>query len=90
MLRLLPKRWNHYAVETINLKVPEGTKARLRMINRNVSALLREQILRLLGQGDRASAHHKAAHLSGVVKGGPKHVSASREYLGQYAPKRSH
>jgi hypothetical protein len=75
-------------METINLKVPEGTKARLRAIDRNVSALLREQILRLLDSGDRGSAYQKAAHLCGVVCGGPKNASTSRDYLHQYAPKR--
>lgn len=77
-------------METINLKVPAGTKARLRTLNPNISALLREEISRLLDRESDESAHRKVAHLCGVVKGGPKNASTSRDYLRKYAPKRAH
>lgn len=74
-------------METIMFKAPAGTKARLRAINPNVSALLREQTEKLLsGRSEFRSAHDKARHLCGVIKGGPSDVSTGKEYLKQYAP----
>ena len=72
------------------IKVPAGTKSKLRRINRNVSALLREQIDRLLQQKVSGSAYEKAAHLCGVIQGGSKTVSVSKDYLRKYAPKDDH
>lgn len=78
-------------METIMFKAPVGTKAKLRAINPNVSALLREQTEKLLsGRNGFRSAHDKSRHLCGVIQGGPKNVSTSKDYLKQYAPKRSH
>jgi hypothetical protein len=71
-------------------KVPEGTKARLRQLNRNVSALLREQIERLLKHRSNGSAYAKTRHLCGVIKGGPKNAATSKDYLKQYAKKSAH
>jgi hypothetical protein len=73
-------------VETIMFKVPEGTKAKLRGLNRNVSALLRDQVDRLLEAKHTGSAHEKASHVCGIIKGGPSNVATSRDYLKQYAP----
>ena len=84
--------WYYIAsMETIMFKAPAGTKARLRAINPNISALLREQTEKLLsGQNGFRSAYDKARHLCGVIQGGPKNISTSKDYLKQYAPKRSH
>jgi hypothetical protein len=76
-------------VETIMFKVPEGTKARLRQLNRNVSDLLREQIERLLTERASGSVHERASCLCGVIKGGRRDVATSKEYLKQYAQKRA-
>jgi hypothetical protein len=76
-------------VETIMFKVPEGTKARLRQLNRNVSELLREQIERLLHERASDSVHDRASRLCGVIKGGRRDVATSKEYLKQYAQKRT-
>lgn len=70
-------------------KAPEGTKERLRRINPNVSALLREQVECLL-RGDRAeSALKKVGDLAGSCSG-PREASTSRDYLKQYASKGRH
>lgn len=71
------------------LKVPEGTKARLRQLNRNVSALLREQIDQLLQERASGSVHERASRLCGVIKGGRRDVATSKEYLKQYGQKRA-
>jgi hypothetical protein len=78
------------SMEVIMVKVPDGTKARLRRLTRDVSALLREQIDGLLQRRRAGSAHQKASRLCGVVQGGRRNVSTSRDYLEQYAPKRPH
>lgn len=69
-------------------KVPSGTKNRLRQINRNISALLREQVERLLARDADGSVHSRASRLCGVIKGGRRDVATSKDYLKQYAPKR--
>jgi len=69
-------------METIKFKAPTGTKARLRAINPNISALLREQTEKLLsGRTKFRSAHDRAKHLCGVIEGGPADAATSKEYL---------
>lgn len=76
-------------MEYILFKAPTGTKRRLRRINPNVSALLREQVERLLEGADGGSVHDRTSRLCGVIKGGRRDAATGREYLKQYAPKRS-
>jgi hypothetical protein len=83
----MPKAYYHMLVETIMIKVQSGTKARLRRLNPNLSELLREQIDRLLSHPTKGSAYDQAADLCGVIKGGPRDVSTSKEYLKQYGQK---
>ncbi len=66
-------------------KVPEGTKAKLRRLDRNISALLREQVEQLITRRHSESAHQKASQLCGVIQGGPKNASTSRDYLNQWS-----
>lgn len=74
-------------METIMFKAPPGTKARLRAINPNVSALLREQTEKLLShQTGFRSAHDKAKHL--MFRSGHSDAATSKDYLRQYAPKK--
>ena len=89
MLTLLPSGCYRVVVEVINIKVPDGTKSRLRRLNRNVSALVREQIERLLEQRGGASVYERTAHLCGVIKGGPANMATSKDYLRQYGKKRA-
>jgi hypothetical protein len=77
-------------VETITIKAPDGTRARLKQINRNVSALLREQIEALLASDRPESAYEKGKHLCGSVSGGPHNLSTTKDYLKRYAPKGHH
>ena len=73
-------------METIMFKAPEGTKAKLRAINPNVSALLREQTEKLLsGRSEFRSAHDKVKHL--MFRSGRRDAATSKDYLKQYAPK---
>jgi hypothetical protein len=78
-------------VEIINVKVPDGTKNRLRQVNRNVSALIREQIERLLERSanNNQSMYDRTAHLCGSIKGGPHDIATSKDYLKQYVKKRA-
>jgi len=74
-------------METIIFKVPDGTKAKLRAVNRNISALLREQTEKVItGKKGFVSAHEKAKHLI-VHERGARHASTSKDYLKQYAQK---
>jgi hypothetical protein len=79
-------------MEIINVKVPDGTKGKLRQVNPNISALIREQIERLLERkaNSNQSMYDRTAHLCGIVKGGPRDMASSREYLKQYGKKRAH
>jgi len=79
-------------MEIINVKVPNGTKGKLRRVNPNLSALIREQIERLLEHkaGGDQSMYDRTAHLCGIVKGGPGDMASSKEYLKQYGKKRAH
>ena len=74
-------------METIMFKVPAGTKAKLRQLNRNVSALLREQVDRLIKHRSSGSAYQKAERLCGVIKGGARNAAMSKDYLKQYVPR---
>lgn len=79
-------------MEIINVKVPNGTKNKLRQVNPNISALIREQIERLLEPkaDSHQSMYDRTAHLCGVIKGGPRDMASSKEYLQHYAKKRAH
>jgi hypothetical protein len=68
-------------METIVFKAPVGTKAKLRRLNRNVSALLREQVEEPIRRKSGTSAYEKAESLCGVLKGGPKNAATSKDYL---------
>ena len=78
-------------MEIINVKVPSGTKDKLRRVNPNVSVLIREQIERLLERtaNTTQSMYDRTAHLCGVIKGGPRDMATSKEYLKQYGKKRA-
>jgi hypothetical protein len=76
-------------VETIMFKAPDGTKAKLKRLNQNVSALLRGQVDKLLSDASDGTAHTKASGLCGVFTG-PANASTTRDYLKQYAPKGAH
>jgi hypothetical protein len=82
-------RYTVFSMENIVFKVPDGTKSKLRRINPNLSALLREQVHRLLETASAGSVHDRASRLCGVVKGGRRNVATGKDYLKQYAPKRS-
>jgi hypothetical protein len=79
-------------MEIINVKVPNGTKGKLRQVNRNVSALIREQIERLLERNasGEQSVYDRTAHLCGIIKGGPRDMATTKEYLKQYGKKSGH
>ena len=79
-----------FHMETIVFKAPKGSKAKLRELNRNVSALLRGEVERLLHRRSNGSAYEKAERLCGVIKGGPNNAATSKEYLKQYAQKGAH
>ena len=73
-------------METIVIKVPTGTKARLKSFG-SVSKVLREQIARLFENGDEKEQHSafdKCSHLAGSIKGGRRGAKGN-DYLGQYA-----
>lgn len=76
-------------METIVFKVANGTKARLRRINANLSELMRSQAQQLIEQGHRGNAFQKAEHLCGSVEMS-RTASTSKEYRRQYARKNSH
>ena len=78
-------------MEIINVKVPNGTKDKLRRVNRNISALIREQIERVLERNvnSNSSVYDRTAHLCGSIKGGPRDMATSQEYLKQYGKKRA-
>jgi hypothetical protein len=79
----------HWVMETIMFKAPDGTKAKLRRINRNLSALLRGEVEKLLDRRSNGSAYEKAQRLCGVIKGGARNAATSKDYLQQYAQKGS-
>jgi len=81
VLTALTEPYYHRGVETIIFKAPTGTKAKLRRLNRNVSALLRAQVQELIRPQSSQSAYAKAEDLCGVIKGGPKNAATSKDYL---------
>jgi hypothetical protein len=75
-------------METIVIKVPSGTKARLKSLG-DVSKVLRNQIAMLFENGTgqtQVSAFDKCSHLAGSIKGGRRGAKGN-DYLGQYAKK---
>jgi hypothetical protein len=77
-------------METIIFKARPGTREKLRGINPNVSALLRQGVEEMIKRNGCGSAHEKAKHLCGMFKGAPRNLSTSRDYLKQYAGQKSH
>jgi hypothetical protein len=71
--------------ETLTVKVPDGTTAKLRSISPNVSRLLRTQIDNLIRRKVSGSAHEKAADLCGSIPM-PAGAATSDDYLKQYGP----
>jgi len=80
-----PRAYYDGGMETIIFKAPGGTRAKLRRINPNVSALLREQVEKLIERTGSGSAHEKAGDLCGVFKSGVRDASISKDYLKRYA-----
>ena len=74
-------------METIIFKVPDGTKAKLKSIHQNISAVLREQTEILISKRASGNAHAKARHL---ICDGPGTLSTGRDYLKQYDPQAHH
>jgi hypothetical protein len=72
-------------METIIFKARPGTRARLRGINPNVSALLRRGVEEIIQRKCGRSALDKAGHLCGLFKGAPPDLATSKDYLKQYA-----
>lgn len=77
-------------METIIFKAPPGTRQKLRGINRNVSALLRQGVEEIIKRKQDSSAHEKAKHLCGIFKGAPRDLATSKDYLKQYGKKKPH
>lgn len=76
-------------METIIFKARPGTREKLRSINPNVSALLRQGVEEMIQRKSAGSALEKARHLCGIFSG-PGNLSTSKDYLKQYAPKKPH
>jgi uncharacterized protein YdiU (UPF0061 family) len=77
-------------METIMFKAPKGTKAKLKRINPNLSALMREAAEKVIQAAGTGSAFEKAERLCGIIKEGPADASTSKDYLRRYAPKSAH
>ncbi len=75
-------------METIIFKARPGTREKLRGLNPNVSALLRQSVDEMLHRQGGSSAYEKAKHLCGIYKGAPRHLATSREYLKIYGKKK--
>ena len=75
-------------METIIFKARPGTREKLRAINPNVSALLRQSVEEMIQRKQGGSALEKSKHLCGVFKGAPRDLSTSRDYLRQYGAKK--
>ena len=75
----------HMHMETIIFKVRPGTRERLRGINPNVSAVLRQGVEEMIKRKRAGSALEKSKHLCGIFKGGPRDLATSKDYLKQYA-----
>ncbi len=76
-------------METIIFKARPGTRERLRGINPNVSAVLRQGVEEMIKRKSAGSALEKAKHLCGIFSG-PGNLSTSKDYLKQYARKKPH
>ena len=75
-------------METITFQAEPGTRARLRKINRNLSALMRESVAQLFERKvATSSGYARVAHLSGSVKSGRKDLSTTKDYLKIYGKK---
>jgi hypothetical protein len=72
-------------METIIFKARPGTRGRLRGINPNVSAVLRQGVEEMIKRKRAGSALEKSKHLCGIFKGGPRDLATSKDYLKQYA-----
>jgi hypothetical protein len=77
-------------VETIIFKARPGTREKLRGINPNVSALLRQSVDDIIKRKQGSSAFEKSKHLCGVFKGAPKDLATGSDYLKQYGCKKHH
>ena len=77
-------------METIIFKARPGTREKLRSLNPNVSALLRQGVEEMIQRKRSGSALEKSKHLCGIFKGAPRGLSTSKDYLKQYAGKKSH
>ncbi len=76
-------------METLIVKVPDGTKEKLRQVGSNLSELIRGQIDLLLERRNTGSVHQRAKRFCGIIKGGPSDAATSKEYLKQYGQKRA-
>lgn len=75
-------------METITFQVEPGTRSRLRKINRNLSALMRQSVEQLLERKtETASGYTRIAHLAGSLKSGRKDLATTKDYLQIYAKK---
>jgi hypothetical protein len=74
-------------METIIFKARRGTRQKLRGINPNVSALLRQSVEEMLQRKHTGSALEKVKHLCGIFSG-PGNLSTSKDYLKQYGKKK--
>ncbi len=72
-------------METLVLRVPDGTKAKLQAIGPTLSDAGREAVALLLSQRLKCSALVKAGDLCGA-DAGPGNAAKGRAYLKQYAP----
>ena len=77
-------------METIIFKARPGTREKLRSINPNVSALLRQGVEEIIQRKRANSALEKAKHLCGRFKGAPDNLATTKDYLKQYAKKKPH
>ena len=71
-------------METIIFKAPPGTREKLRAINPNVSALLRQGVEEIIKGRRAGSALEKTGHLCGIFKDAPRDLATSKDYLKQY------
>src|SRR4051812_15439117 len=75
------------SMETIIFKVPNGTKAKLKRINPNISELLRDQIEKLTDSENAVSVNRKLEEFIGIFKGGPRNLSTTKDYVKYYVKK---
>jgi hypothetical protein len=70
-------------MEILMVKVPDGTKDKLRKLG-NMSAVVRDQIDLVLEKSNTGSVHDRAKRLCGIIKGGPGNMATSKDYLKRY------